>query len=191
MNELNMWLLFAQYALNKNNNAPITNNAYNKISAPITTDFKTSLTKEIIQLNGKAEDFVQKMLPYAQKIADDINAPVSVLLAQGALESGWGKSMSGDNNLFGIKDKSGKLVSTQEFLNGKMVKVQDNFKNYANISDSWGHYGKWLKKHIGTSEKTIEQFMSAMSVSGYATDPDYAKKLGKIANKIEKILHLS
>lgn len=189
MNELNMWLLFAQYALKKDTSAQRDPVAINNTLNKTTQNFQTTLKKEILSLSGNAESFVQKMLPYAQKVADEVNAPVSALLAQSALESGWGKSLSGDNNLFGIKDKNGKTVSTQEFLNGKMVKIQDNFKNYANIGESWAGYAQWIKKHIGTQEKDLQQFMSAMSISGYATDPNYVSKIEKIANKIEKLLH--
>lgn len=191
MNELNMWLLFAQYALKKDTTIKGALTSPQKLVDTPAQTFQSTLKKEINNVNGSAESFVHKMLPYAQKIADEVNAPVSALLAQSALESGWGKSLSGDNNLFGIKDKNGKSVSTQEFLNGKMTRIQDNFKNYASIGDGWQGYASWIKKHIGTQEKDLQQFMSAMSLSGYATDPNYAAKIGKIANKIEKILHLS
>ncbi len=180
MNELNLWLLYAQYATMQKMDTPNVTTQVAKV---------TNVSSNTTSVLDFKSTFVQEMLPYAEHIAQKVGAPVSALLAQSALESNWGRNTSGDNNLFGIKSRNGKEVSTSEFINGRMVQIKDTFANYQNVSESWNHYGQWLSRHIGTGEKNIQQFMNAISVSGYATDPSYKDKLLKTTKSIEKVLN--
>ena len=119
----------------------------------------------------------------------------SVLLAQAALESGWGQSILANkfNNLFGIKaDKSWKgetvILPTREVLNGKTVTIEQPFRVYSNASDSFSDRNKFLKKNprytkAGVFEaKTPESQAIALQTAGYATDPGYAAAIIKIIN---------
>lgn len=120
----------------------------------------------------------------------------SVKLAQAALESGWGKSVVG-NNLFGIKAAGarspywhGEAVSsgTSEFQNGSYVSTSGKFRKYATIGDSIRDHTYFLQQNgryrtAGVfNAATPEDQAKALQRAGYATDPSYASKLISIIN---------
>ena len=111
--------------------------------------------------------------------------------AQSALETGYGKHTAGSNNYFGIKARpgeGGRGVATQEFINGKMVTVNDKFRKYNNMQESAADYVKFLNENnrykgvLGAGN--LNEAISAQAQTGYATDPTYGSKLAGIANKI-------
>jgi flagellum-specific peptidoglycan hydrolase FlgJ len=118
----------------------------------------------------------------------------ALVIAQGALESGWGGSAPG-NNLFGIKaDASwtGHTIteSTQEVINGKTITVQAKFRAYANIGDSLSDHAQVLlesryKNLIGADYKTACGLIGALD--HYATDPQYGAKLLEIIQQYDLI----
>lgn len=109
------------------------------------------------------------------------------LVAQAALESGWGKSESGKFNLSGIKGK-GTTRSTKEYINGKMVNTKDSFKDYKNYEDWANQYINLLtNKRYGKAFSMSEQeFMPYIVKQGYATDPNYISKYNKVLNEVKK-----
>jgi hypothetical protein len=106
-----------------------------------------------------------------------------VAAAQWALESGYGSAHSGRNNVFGIKG-SGNTVSTQEFINGKMVTVNASFRNYNSPLESAKDYvnlmGNGRYAPGLAAAKTPRQAIQAIAAAGYATDPAYVSKILKI-----------
>jgi len=111
--------------------------------------------------------------------------------AQSALETGYGKHTAGGNNYFGIKARPGEGgsgVATQEFINGKMVTVNDKFRKYGSMQESATDYVKFLqenKRYKGVlGAGSLEEAISAQSQTGYATDPLYGSKLSSIAGKM-------
>ena len=148
------------------------------------------------------ESFVASMSPYAEKAARALGVDSSLLLAQAALETGWGSkmvknSLGNSNNLFNIKaDRSwkGDKVATQtlEFHGKTAVKEQASFRSYANFEESFNDYVKFLNEnpryqtalqHQGSSENFIKGIHSA----GYATDPNYADKVLRVKAKIDQM----
>ncbi len=138
------------------------------------------------------EDFVTQVWPHAQRAAAALGVSPQALVAQAALESGWGKHVSGDNNLFGIKAGSSwtgatKSLSTSEFSNGAMHRETATFRSYASVGDSFDDYVKMLKTSpryaaaLGTGYDT-QRFAGALQKAGYATDPNYAAKISSIAH---------
>jgi flagellum-specific peptidoglycan hydrolase FlgJ len=114
--------------------------------------------------------------------------------AQTSLETGYGKHMVG-NNAFGIKANKGEGgvgASTQEFINGKWVTINDKFRKYNNPEDSASDYIKFLKENkryqgvLGATN--INEAIAAQGRTGYATDPNYATKLAGITNKYESTI---
>jgi flagellar protein FlgJ len=147
---------------------------------------------------GDPANFVRALAPHAQAAADKLGVSVRALLAQAALETGWGKHLprSGDgsssNNLFGIKAGSGwdgakVSVPTLEYEDGVAVRKRDNFRAYDSPSQSFADYARMLVDNpryanaLGQGEN-IAGFAHALSRGGYATDPSYASKLTAIAN---------
>ena len=111
--------------------------------------------------------------------------------AQSALETGYGKHLAGGNNYFGIKARPGEGgsgVATQEFVNGKMVTVNDKFRKYGSMQESAADYVKFLsenKRYKGVlGADTLNDAISAQAKTGYATDPNYGSKLQNIAGNL-------
>lgn len=148
------------------------------------------------------ESFVASMSPYAEKAARALGVDSSLLLAQAALETGWGSkmvknSLGNSNNLFNIKaDRSwkGEKVATQtlEFHGKTAVKEHAAFRSYSNFEESFNDYVKFLNEnpryqtalqHQGSSENFIKGIHSA----GYATDPNYADKVLRVKAKIDQM----
>lgn len=120
----------------------------------------------------------------------------SVVMAQAALESGWGRSQLSSvyNNLFGIKaDRRWKgpvvNLSTREVLDGKDVTIVDGFRVYDSVERSIRDRNNFLKlnaryRKAGVFDaKTPEEQAVALQVAGYATDPNYARALVRIINQ--------
>ena len=136
------------------------------------------------------DEFLAAMTPVAKEVAADLGISHKVVLAQAALESGWGSRVKG-NNLMGIKshgEEGGLDVVTHEVVNGKRVKLTDSFRQYDTPEDSIRGYGAFLKansryKHfLRAGAENEDAQLSALQTSGYATDPVYSQKLKNIMN---------
>ncbi len=143
------------------------------------------------------EAFVRAVWPYAEKAAQAIGVDPRMLVAQAALETGWGKHVpkasDGDsgNNLFGIKAGASwrgdsATHQTQEFVDGRMQTESASFRTYDSLADSFADYVSFLQSNprYQSALKVAGNgaaFAQALQRSGYATDPAYAKKLTAIA----------
>ena len=134
------------------------------------------------------DEFLAAMMPVAKEVADELGISHRIVLAQAALESGWGSRVKG-NNLMGIKshgEEGGVDVVTHEVVNGKKVKITDSFRQYHTPEDSIRGYGAFIQansryKHFLRAGKDNEDLqLSALQSSGYASDPRYAFKLRNI-----------
>lgn len=148
------------------------------------------------------ESFVNSMKPYAEKAAKALGVEPSLLLAQAALETGWGQKVvqnarGSSNNLFNIKaDKSwqGDKVTTQtlEFHDNTPVKETAAFRSYSNYQDSFNDYVRFLNDNP-RYETALQQrgdsesFIRGIHRAGYATDPTYADKVLQVKQKIESM----
>ncbi|MGP0172391.1 flagellar assembly peptidoglycan hydrolase FlgJ [Pseudomonas sp. NCHU5208] len=147
------------------------------------------------------QEFVATMLPMAEAAAEKIGVDPRYLVAQAALETGWGKSIirtrDGDSshNLFGIKAHGGwegdsARVLTTEFKGGKAVKESASFRTYESYAHSFDDYVRFLQDN-GRYEKALnvtenpERFVKELQQAGYATDPNYARKISQIARQMQ------
>lgn len=157
----------------------------------------SELVKMVNQLQSptfeKPQDFVSALTADAKRVQDKINVPFEVVIAQAALETGWGqkiiKTNNGEssNNLFNIKADSrwaGEKThkETLEFENGAMVKKREPFRVYDSIGQSVNDYLNLLtssERYQGAldNSENVEQFLHNLQSAGYATDPNYAKKI--------------
>ncbi|EGQ7854709.1 flagellar assembly peptidoglycan hydrolase FlgJ [Vibrio vulnificus] len=148
------------------------------------------------------ESFITSMRPYAERAAKSLGIEPSLLLAQAALETGWGQKVvknarGSSNNLFNIKaDRSwaGDKVTTQtlEFHDNTPVKETAAFRSYDSFADSFNDYVAFLNnnpryqtalQHNGDSES----FIRGIHRAGYATDPEYADKVLKVQQRIDNM----
>jgi flagellum-specific peptidoglycan hydrolase FlgJ len=113
--------------------------------------------------------------------------PVEVILAQSALESNWGRTVKG-NAYFGIKGKSATgnstTFSTHEVtLSGQKVSEVDEFRAYASYAEAADDYASLIRRKFPAAfgyRNDPEKFAETVARQGYATDPQYAKKLKSI-----------
>ena len=142
------------------------------------------------------EAFVQSIWPQAQKAAAELGVPAKALVAQAALETGWGRRLAGRKdasslNLFGIKATGGwkgERVSarTHEFVGGRRVDERAEFRAYGSVAESFADYTRLIGKDRYAAARgtgnDVHRFASALQKAGYATDPSYAAKITAIAN---------
>ena len=147
------------------------------------------------------EHFISSLLPEAESVANQLGIKPHFIVAQAALETGWGQHLmfdgNGNNsfNLFGIKarpDWSGKSVAIEsmEVADGIATPIKSAFKMYDSYEQGLDDYRALLQseRYQGVpSSISIESFGEALSRAGYATDPDYSKKLARVYDSINQI----
>jgi len=142
---------------------------------------------------SSASNFVASLWPYAKQAAEFLNLNPKVLIAQAALETGWGKHVmrteqgTSSKNLFGIKasgEWQGEKVSvtTLELDDGALSRKSAEFRAY-----SFKDYTKFISdknRYSKAREVAADpaQYAQELQSAGYATDPNYASKIGSILN---------
>lgn len=147
-----------------------------------------------------AKEFVEAVLPKAKKAAKALGLNPLVLVAQSALETGWGKFMVGDqegkssHNLFNIKADTRwggekMAVSTVEFYDGKPIKEKASFRAYDSFDDSFNDFVSFLQTNpryqsaLSVADDP-EQFVQELHRAGYATDPTYSEKVLSVYHQL-------
>ncbi len=131
------------------------------------------------------EEFINSMMPFALDLSKRIGIDPRLIVAQSALETGWGKSAPG-NNYFGIKGP-GQVQSTTEYGAGGPYRTNESFRDYPNMGASVMDYGNVLMHPRYDSVRNAQGFdaqLAALAKSPYATDPNYGSKVGSIARGI-------
>lgn len=141
-------------------------------------------------------EFVDRVMPAIRRAAGALGVDPLGLLAQAALETGWGQRMprtaegSPSLNLFGIKageEWSGARATadTLEFSNGVATPRRTAFRAYGSIEESVNDFANLLKnspryRDALAAGGDAQAYIERIGKSGYATDPDYANKLNQI-----------
>ena len=141
-------------------------------------------------------EFVDQVLPSIRTAAEALGLNPLVLLAQAALETGWGKRMArtADGNpslnLFGIKADDTWLgaraaANTLEYADGVATQRPAAFRAYGSIEESVNDFANLLKnspryRHAVAAGPDAPAYVDGIGRSGYATDPEYAAKLNDI-----------
>ncbi|ATC95542.1 flagellar assembly peptidoglycan hydrolase FlgJ [Pseudoalteromonas tunicata] len=144
------------------------------------------------------ESFIESLWHKAKSAAEKLNLNPAVMIAQAALETGWGKHIintpngESSNNLFNIKaggNWQGDSVKkvTLEYEDGIAVKKNAAFRAYQNIEESFDDFVNFLSSGGRYQEalkesNNMERFLHKLQEAGYATDPNYAKKIIGILN---------
>ncbi len=152
------------------------------------TAFKTN-----VDVPADRQAFIDELAPMAAAAASDLGVAPRALMAQAALESGWGKHVirmpdgSSSHNYFGIKASaawSGQVVKvpTTEFIGGRAVTVNASFRAYPDAGSAFRDYVDFIARNP-RYQKALEhganagQYAHQLEVAGYATDPNYANKI--------------
>jgi len=143
--------------------------------------------------------FVEEILPHATAAARELGVDPRAIIAQAALETGWGTSQPSDggsasHNFFGIKagaSWNGASVAspTTEYVDGVARDEQARFRAYGSVAENVTDYVRVLRDNpryadaLGTGGD-VRAFADALQRGGYATDPEYANKLVALAQRL-------
>jgi flagellar protein FlgJ len=143
-------------------------------------------------------EFVQRLLPPIRRAAGALGVDPMGMLAQAALETGWGQRMprnadgSLSHNVFGIKagdewTGARATADTMEISNGVATPRRSAFRAYGSIEDSVNDFASLLKsspryREVIAAGGNAASYIAGIGKSGYATDPEYANKLNQILN---------
>jgi len=148
--------------------------------------------------------FLESILPAAERAAEALGVSPRAIMAQAALESGWGRAMPTDGtgrssfNLFGIK-ATGKwqgasvASETTEYVGGRAMRMVESFRAYQNFEASVADHARLLSRSSRyaaalNSGEDVSAYATALQRGGYATDPNYARKLVAVAESIDRLL---
>jgi len=153
---------------------------------------------------GSREAFIRAIRPAAERAAEALGVSPRSIMAQAALETGWGRSMPTDAsgrpsyNLFGIKATGGwmgpvMVSSTTEFVGAAPERRSERFRSYENFEHSISDHARLLGRSPRYAEALnsgddVAAYATALQRGGYATDPQYAKKLVSVAEAVDHVL---
>ena len=182
----------------------VTPNARSNVSPNAQLNVTPENVKISTPLFSAPKDFVTALAEPAKNVQKKLGIPFEVVIAQAALETGWGQKIvtdnqgSSSNNLFNIKadarwsgDKTQK--ETLEFEEGAMVKKNAAFRTYESLTDSVNDYVDFLstnERYQDALKKStnVEHFLHGLQKAGYATDPNYANKILGTLGKVTRLL---
>jgi flagellar protein FlgJ len=141
-------------------------------------------------------EFVDRLMPPIRRAASALGLNPMGLLAQAALETGWGQRMprnadgSPSFNMFGIKAGDGwsgarATADSMEVSNGVAKLTRTQFRAYGSIEESVNDFASLLKnspryREVAAAGSDVQAYIDGIGKSGYATDPEYANKLNQI-----------
>lgn len=144
-------------------------------------------------VQNEVSQFVQKIWPLAQKASLVLGLDPKILIAQAALETGWGRFISkmsdgsSTNNLFNIKKGSATHVAstsvqTTEYLNNSPLSTAARFRVYDTLEQSFNDYIQLIQTSPRYQKalayaNDLELYIQTIQQAGYATDPHYADKI--------------
>ena len=142
-------------------------------------------------------------MPFAEEAGNELGVDPKMLIAQAALETGWGKYLlnhpngSSSFNLFNIKAGSnwhGETVSKEvvEYRGGITMQQKSQFRAYNSFQDSFADYVNFIKQNSRYSQALEqshipEKYMQALHQAGYATDPAYSKKVTHVYQRMDAL----
>lgn len=148
------------------------------------------------------QSFVQSIWPFAQRVAQQLGVAPQLVVAHAALETGWGRSSPATGgqssfNLFGIK-AGGRWqgavapAQTTEYSNGVAQRRTEPFRAYASMEQAFEDYARLLSgtryAAVRNTGNDTAAFARGLQSAGYATDPNYARKLQQVASQLQSML---
>lgn len=158
----------------------------------------TGATAAAPVVGADRQAFIEAMRPYAEQAADALGLPAEFVIAQAALETGWGKRqiVGADGqesfNVFGIKAGAkwkGSVVDTltTEYRDGLAMKLSQSFRAYDGYEAAFQDYADMLRRRYplaAAAGADAEAFAAGLVAGGYATDPAYAEKVRSVIGRL-------
>lgn len=146
-------------------------------------------------ISPSVRSFVDEVWPHAQAVSRQTGIPAQFIVAQAALESGWGEKVMqhadgrSSHNLFNIKAGSGWNGETvtrdvTEYAGTSVYTEKARFRSYGSYAEAFQDYARLLSNGSRYSavlgQTSAAGFAGSLQKAGYATDPMYADKLTRI-----------
>ena len=181
-----------------NESPPVSSNgSAHLLNAPVDRQSKMNGIETRGALDSSPLDgFIQSAWGYAKQAANRLGLDPKILMAQAALETGWGQWVAKDssgissNNLFNMKAHTGGgessvNINTTEYVANMPIKMMASFKAYPSIEHSFNDYvalieGSHRYKTALANTHNPKDYIDALHQAGYATDPNYAVKIWSI-----------
>lgn len=174
----------------------LSDNAGPLVSQQIAT--AAELARRLAALPEHVSAFLDKLAPAAREASRKSGLSERLILAQAALETGWGRhEITGAGNqpsynAFNIKATGwagdAVRVNTTEFVDGQARQVQADFRAYDSYQDAFADYVRLLTEspryQAVVEAPTAESAAYQLQAAGYATDPNYASKLVAVMAQI-------
>ena len=189
--------------LGMNQPAAISSESTNQTGANLSNDHVIASDRS--KIASSPEDFIIKVFDGATKAAKELGVEREILIAQAALETGWGQKVFAQSNgestynLFNIKADQrwqGESVvkNTLEYLGGQFSTVAAKFRSYDSIQQSFEDFTQFIKngeRYLPTLETTSGgiDFIQGIHQAGYATDPEYVEKISSVYDRIRSFLN--
>lgn len=151
----------------------------------------------------RVQDFARRLLPHAQEASAATGIPAHFMIGQAALETGWGRGEirgpdgAPSHNLFNIKAGPGWKgrsveAATTEYVNGVPERRVESFRAYDSYADAFRDYARLLSTSPRYRETVAQArdaagFAHGLQRAGYATDPDYARKLMGVIQRVASV----
>ena len=149
--------------------------------------------KQQLDMPAERQAFIDELAPVAATAASSLGVAPRALMAQAALESGWGKHVirmpdgASSHNYFGIKASRGwrgqtVKVPTTEYIGGRAVTVNASFRAYPDARSAFRDYVDFIGNNPRYQKALAHganagQYARQLEAAGYATDPNYANKI--------------
>lgn len=150
------------------------------------------------------QQFLASIKPWTEETGARLGVAPEIIAAHAALESGWGQrplrqgSGADTNNLFGIKaggkwqgDVADALTTEYAEGSGSPLKKTERFRSYPDQASAFRDYAQVLldnpryRAALRTGSDA-HAFAQGLARGGYATDPQYAAKLGQLATRLQR-----
>lgn len=171
-----------------------TGNAVSQVRPGATGPVASATTSDATDVN--ASNFVVRVLPAIRTAARKLGVDARALLAQAALETGWGQRIprnadgSSSHNLFGVKAGGSwrgarATAVTLEFDGTVASRHTASFRSYASMEEGVEDFVKLLSgspryANALASGRSPSAYARSLAAAGYATDPEYASKINRI-----------
>lgn len=141
------------------------------------------------KLTPTKESFIRENKKGFERAAKELNIPIDGLIAQMALETGWGKSVIGGTNNLGNIKKGGNWKGATKRAYDKAEGSNDEYRVYNTKDEFWDDYIRLLKSRKAyagalNTGKDVNAFATGLKRGGYATDPNYVGKITSMAQSV-------
>lgn len=156
------------------------------------------------QIASSPMDFVERVYEHAKVAAEKIGVEAEVLIAQAALETGWGRyvftNKRGESsfNVFNIKanstwDGASVAKASLEFMGGNFSRVASTFRAYPSVKESFSDFSDFITgseryKNAAENISNPLEFIRNIHRAGYATDPEYTDKISSVYSRVKSLL---